>query len=71
MSRYCMKKAVKADKDTLNYYDCATSECTKNDCTTNANKVTTCCCNKDLCNASPLLSSLFVIVPIAVARLII
>ncbi|KAK6752713.1 hypothetical protein RB195_003869 [Necator americanus] len=60
----CTKVILKNDKSA--YYGCdMTNMCNKDDCVTDKNGDTLCCCSKELCNSSSKLSALFIIAPLA------
>ncbi|CAJ0598135.1 unnamed protein product [Cylicocyclus nassatus] len=67
---YCYKKTEKSGKDDIHTYGCAwTQDCPKLGCTT-VNKITKCCCNRDLCNGSTPLLLIISFAPFIVVRFI-
>ncbi|XGW26961.1 hypothetical protein V3C99_007496 [Haemonchus contortus] len=69
LSKYCAKDIVEGGGLSLKTYGCGTLQCSANGCTSPSNGITTCCCDKDLCNTSSTLSLFLTFIAVIVAKL--
>ncbi|CAJ0598133.1 unnamed protein product [Cylicocyclus nassatus] len=69
-TNYCMKESWKSGKDNIHTYGCPNfaTDCMMIGCETKKD-VTTCCCNKDLCNGSSTLPVLLSFIPLIVTKM--